>query len=52
MSHVAMAVLALFLGHLLGTDPILPLILLTKMGPVPRMAGGGAGILGVWGMIL
>ena len=28
LSHVAMAVLALFLGHLLGTDPILPLILL------------------------
>jgi hypothetical protein len=47
-----MAVLALFFGHLLGTDPILPLILLTKMGPVPRMAGGGAGILGAWGMIL
>ena len=52
LSHVAMAVLALFLGHLLGTDPNLPLILLTKMGSVPRMAGDGAGILGVWGMIL
>ena len=52
MSHVAMAVLALFVGHLLGIDPILPLILLTKMGSVPRLAGDGAGILGVWGMIL
>ena len=39
MSHVAMAVLALFLGHLLGADPILPLILLTKLGPVPIETG-------------